>query len=170
MESNDIEQRLTRAILDAQMNKKTMAHEWGHVLYLNKIHVAPLFMAVVCYNNKTAGSVKYDRATFRNISSEDAAILFYCGPVAESLYTGRRVQISYTDRESVQTLTKAQKARARKQATEFLAPKIGTIKKLVAETQNHIIHRGPGPVDFSLMLIPNEIRKQLKDVGEQVNF
>lgn len=154
-----------QAVLNTETVSSTIAHEWGHILYLDKLGVEPLFFSVSGTISGVSGTTQFERKTFSN---KDLAILSYCGPVAEGFYLGERIRISHTDAEEVRTLTKSQKARARKKATEFITRNNEKIKRLVEKTKTIPVYKGEGLFDFSLFLTSNQIQLFLRAEDEQL--
>lgn len=169
MKDSDISPAMLKAaLLDKQQLSINIAHEWGHILYLEKLGIDPIYLSAWGNINGTFAQTGYFAA---QISDEEGAVLTYCGPVAEGLYCGRRIPVSYTDAEKLRTLTKTQKARARKIATAFISPKMDAIKQLVDKTKEQAeFNKGEGPLDFTYLLKQNQISELLKEARKQVEI
>lgn len=124
---------------DFTLLKSCIAHEWGHYLALHLLGYGKWNEGIEIEVNPLGffgHTINYCWVYGIQPSCEEHLIILYSGPIAEGLFSGRKVRLCYTDNERAKTIAPDNRVRqmARKKAENLITPYSKVIATLVSLT------------------------------------
>lgn len=146
--------------------KGPIAHEWGHYLAFHLLGYGETNEGIIIEIDRF-GPFGHTTNFARPKSLEDELIIIYSGVIAEEIYSGRKIRISYTDAARVRNLAVQRKQRdnARKQAFNLLFPYSNEISKLVSLTLTREAYKRNCYVNFYDRIFKGEALQYLREAG-----